>query len=198
MSHPKPRSDAKQRIINAAFDVFSTHGYEGAALSDIAEGVGIRKASIYTHFASKDAIFAELLEDALALECAFIKTCFHNIAEFSGPGETYCHALEMRYKEAITLRFLIRMAYNSPVHSVGVITATFNVYIQTLTQQIQLALAPYKLDGAQLVLYTDAYLGVIDSLSVELLYAERLYKQRLNAMLMLYYNAIAQLPKPAS
>ena len=198
MPQPKPRSTAKQRIIDAAFDVFFTHGYEGAALSDIANAVGIRKASLYTHFASKDAIFAALLSDALAAECAFVQRCFHHADDTSDLGIAYCHAFEARYHEAVTLRFLIRMAYNSPVHSVGVITTTFNTYIQTLTEHIQGALLPYQLDAEQHALYTDAYLGVIDSLSVELLYAERLYQRRLKAMLMLYHNAIAQLPKPAA
>ena len=48
---------------------------------------------------------------------------------------------------------------------------------------------------AQLALYTDAYLGVIDSLSVELLYAEGRYERRFKAMLMLYHTAIKQLTK---
>ena len=47
----------------------------------------------------------------------------------------------------------------------------------------------------QLALYTDAYLGMIDSLSVELLYAEGRYERRFKAMLMLYHTAIKQLTK---
>lgn len=196
MPQPKPRSKAKQRIINAAFEIFFTHGYEGAALSDIANAVGIRKPSLYTHFSSKDAIFAELLADALDAECTFIKRCFHQADGTSDPGIDYCHAFEARYHEAVTLRFLIRMAYNSPVHSVDIITSTFNTYIQILTEHIQVALMPYQLNDEQHALYTDAYLGIIDSLSVELLYDARLYQRRLKAMLMLYHNAIAQLQKP--
>ena len=198
MQSNKPRSNAKQRIIDAAFETFFMHGYEGASLSDIAKAVGIRKASLYTHFASKEAIFLELLQDALESECAFIKSCFATVSEFTAPGETYCHAFEARYKSAITLRFLIRMAYAAPVHLTDTSAVTFNVYIKVLTEQIQLALQPYQLDQLdpeQLELYTDAYLGVIDSLSVELLYAEGLYERRFKAMLMLYHTAIEQLDK---
>ena len=195
MQSNKPRSNAKQRIIDAAFETFFMHGYEGASLSDIAKAVGIRKASLYTHFASKEAIFLELLQDALESECAFIKSCFAMTNEFSAPGEAYCHAFEARYKSAITLRFLIRMAYAAPVHLTDTSAATFNVYIKVLTEQIQLALQPYQLDSTQLELYSDAYLGIIDSLSVELLYAEGLYERRFKAMLMLYHTAIEQLDK---
>lgn len=195
MQKHKPRSSAKQRIIDAAFEPFFMHGYEGASLSDIAQAVGIRKASIYTHFASKEAIFLELLQDALESECAFVKSVFSTGSELSGPGDAYCHAFEARYQSSITLRFLIRMAYASPVHLTDASAAIFNVYIEVLTEQIQLALQPYQLNSEQLQLYTDAYLGVVDSLSVELLYAEGLYERRLKAMLMLYQNAIGQLPK---
>ncbi|WP_348549856.1 TetR/AcrR family transcriptional regulator [Psychrobacter sp. KFRI-CH2-11] len=195
MQSHKPRSSAKLRIIDAAFALFFMHGYEGASLSDIAKAVGIRKASIYTHFASKEAIFLELLQDALESECAFVKSCFAADSKPSAPGEAYCHAFEARYENAITLRFLIRMAYAAPVHLTDSSAATFNVYIAALTEQIQQALQPYQLDSAQLALYTDAYLGVIDSLSVELLYAEGLYERRFKAMLMLYRTAIAQLTK---
>ena len=87
------------------------------------------------------------------------------------------------------------MAYAAPVHLTNTSAATFNVYIKVLTEQIQLALKPYELDSAQLALYTDAYLGIIDSLSVELLYAEGLYERRFKAMPMVYHTAIAQLNK---
>ena len=195
MQSHKPRSNAKQRIIDAAFEPFFMHGYEGASLSDIAKAVGIRKASLYTHFVSKEAIFLELLQDALESECTFIKSCFATVSEFPAPGEAYCHAFKARYESAITLRFLIRMAYAAPVLLTDTSAATFNVYIEVLTEQIQLALQPYQLDSEQLELYSDAYLGVIDSLSVELLYAEGLYERRFKAMLMLYHTSIEQLDK---
>ncbi len=195
MQSNKPRSSAKQRIVDAAFEPFFMHGYEAASLSNIAGIVGIRKATIYTHFANKEAIFSELLQDALELECAFVQTCFASASELSGPGDTYCHAFKERYDSAVTLRFLIRVAYASPAHLTDIIAPIFDVYVQTLTEQMQLALQPYKLSFEQLEIYTDAYTGVIDSLSVELLYAEGSYERRLKAMLMLYQNAIGQLPK---
>lgn len=195
MQSNKPRSSAKQRIIDAAFEPFFMHGYEAASLSHIANIVGIRKATIYTHFANKEAIFLELLQDALELECAFLQTCFATASGLSGPGDAYCHAFKERYDSAVTLRFLIRMAYASPVHLTDTIASIFNVYIDVLVKQMALALQPYDLSPEQLEIYTDAYVGVIDSLSVELLYAEALYERRLKAMLMLYQNAIGQLPK---
>lgn len=46
----------KDRITEAALRLFSEKGYLGASLSDIAKQVGISKAALYKHFASKQAI----------------------------------------------------------------------------------------------------------------------------------------------
>lgn len=195
MQSNKSRSNAKQRIIDAAFEPFFMHGYEAASLSHIANIVGIRKSTIYTHFDSKEAIFLELLQDALELECAFLRTCFTTAPDLSDPGDAYCCAFKERYDSAVTLRFLIRMSYTAPVHLMDLVAAVFDTYLEVLTEQIQLALQPYNLSSEQLEMYTHAYIGVIDSLSVALLYAETLYEYRLKAMLMLYQNAIGQLSK---
>lgn len=46
----------KNRIIESALQLFSEKGYLGASLSDIAKQVGITKAALYKHFASKQEI----------------------------------------------------------------------------------------------------------------------------------------------
>ena len=51
------------RIKEIALPIFSEKGYEGAALSEIAAGVGIKKPSIYAHYANKEALFLAVVED---------------------------------------------------------------------------------------------------------------------------------------
>lgn len=55
------RGSTKYEILDAALTLFSTGGYEATSISQIAEAVGIRKAS-YSHFASKQDILDELIE----------------------------------------------------------------------------------------------------------------------------------------
>ena len=55
------RGNTKQEILETALDLFSRQGYEATSIAQIAEAVGIRKASMYSHFASKQEIL-----DALA------------------------------------------------------------------------------------------------------------------------------------
>lgn len=54
------KGNTKQEILNAALDLFSTKGYEATSVSQIVEAVGIRKASLYSHFASKHEILEAL------------------------------------------------------------------------------------------------------------------------------------------
>lgn len=58
-------ADTRQEILNVSLNLFSTQGYEATSVSQIAEAVGIRKASLYSHFESKQAILDELLQTTL-------------------------------------------------------------------------------------------------------------------------------------
>ena len=59
------KGNTKLAILSAALDLFSTQGYEATSISQIAEAVGIRKASLYSHFDSKQAILDALIERVL-------------------------------------------------------------------------------------------------------------------------------------
>ena len=60
------KGNTKQEILGAALELFSEHGFEAASVSQIADAVGIRKASMYSHFESKQEILDRLVHDVLA------------------------------------------------------------------------------------------------------------------------------------
>ncbi|MCE9575370.1 MAG: TetR family transcriptional regulator [Deltaproteobacteria bacterium] len=45
---------------------FAERGYAGASLSEIADDAGLRKASLYHHFPTKDALYVAVLDTAVA------------------------------------------------------------------------------------------------------------------------------------
>ncbi len=57
----------KQRILDAALDVFTRDGYQKAAVDDISAASQTSKGGVYFHFPGKQAIFGALLERMIAL-----------------------------------------------------------------------------------------------------------------------------------
>jgi AcrR family transcriptional regulator len=55
--------DTRRALLDAALDVFSTMGFFGASLKDIARAVGVRESAIYHYFPSKEALFDAILTD---------------------------------------------------------------------------------------------------------------------------------------
>ena len=52
--------NTKEKIFNVSLDLFSKRGYDSVSLREIAEEVGIKKSSIYSHYSSKEAILMEI------------------------------------------------------------------------------------------------------------------------------------------
>lgn len=59
------KGNTKHEILKVALDLFSVQGYEATSVSQIADVVGVRKATMYSHFASKQEILDELVRETL-------------------------------------------------------------------------------------------------------------------------------------
>ena len=54
--------DTKERILEAALELFAQSGYMGTSMSDIAGRLGITKGALYKHYASKQEILDSIVE----------------------------------------------------------------------------------------------------------------------------------------
>lgn len=57
--------DRRQRLINAARELFFTRGYDATRMIDVANGAGFSKRTVYLEFESKDELFATICEEGL-------------------------------------------------------------------------------------------------------------------------------------
>jgi len=57
----------REKILEAAAQIFSKKGYHATSMNDIAHAVNLQKASLYYHVESKQEILLSLLDEALDL-----------------------------------------------------------------------------------------------------------------------------------
>lgn len=70
----RPGATAREEILDAAAELFTTQGYATTSTRSIAEAVGIRQSSLYHHFSTKDDILEVLLAGTVAGGLAFARS----------------------------------------------------------------------------------------------------------------------------
>src|SRR3989441_619203 len=61
-----PRTATRERILDAALEVFARKGYHRAIVDDIVRTSGTSKGAVYHHFPNKEALFLALVDDFAA------------------------------------------------------------------------------------------------------------------------------------
>ncbi len=62
----------KNEILDKSLELFATQGYFGTSMNDIALAVGIKKASLYSHYPGKESIFTAVYNSILEDYSSFI------------------------------------------------------------------------------------------------------------------------------
>jgi AcrR family transcriptional regulator len=84
-------AETRQRLLDAALEVFARRGYEGASVKEVAEAAGYTTGALYAHFASKQALFLALLRERFATKVA-------DLQAMTSPGDgTDLGALDRRF-----------------------------------------------------------------------------------------------------
>lgn len=61
LSESKPRTNTRDRLIEAAVELFGANGFIETSMRDLAAEVGIKAPALYNHFKSKEEIFVEAI-----------------------------------------------------------------------------------------------------------------------------------------
>lgn len=62
---PPPDQDTRDRLLEAAADVFADLGFKNATVRDICTRAGANSAAVHYHFGDKEGLYSEVLEGAL-------------------------------------------------------------------------------------------------------------------------------------
>lgn len=63
----------KDKILESSLVLFANQGYFGTSMDDIARAVGIKKGSLYSHYAGKEDIFTAVFDGIVADYAQFIR-----------------------------------------------------------------------------------------------------------------------------
>ncbi len=88
----------RDKILEAAAQIFSEKGFHAASMQDIARSVNLQKASLYHHVSSKQEILLELLDQALDILIARIGA----VVSQAQPPEEKLHQAMQVYLQTLT------------------------------------------------------------------------------------------------
>ncbi len=70
----KKSAATRERVLDAAARIFREHGYAATTLNDIADAAGLKTASLYYHFGSKEELVEEVLRIGTTLVLEAVKS----------------------------------------------------------------------------------------------------------------------------
>jgi AcrR family transcriptional regulator len=78
IANERKSSRGRESILQVSLQLFSTRGYDGTSIDDIRRAAGFKsKASLYTHFRSKDEIAVALLREIVVEEDQVMMQAYH-------------------------------------------------------------------------------------------------------------------------
>jgi AcrR family transcriptional regulator len=103
------KRETRARLLEAALTLMAQRGMEGVAINEITEAADVGAGSFYNHFASKEAIYAELTDQVFE---EFADALDRLVGDVADPAEVIAisvrHTLFRARREPVWGQFLIR------------------------------------------------------------------------------------------
>ena len=99
LSRQESKFQTRERLLEAAAEIFSRRGFHDASVEEVAEEAGFSKGAVYSNFASKEELFLALLDRHLAAELQKVAAQVtlkesQGEAEEAIPGRSFADQLE--------------------------------------------------------------------------------------------------------
>lgn len=92
-------TETRQRLLDAAHEVFSESGYDGASIRQIVLKAGANVASVNYHFGGKDALYREVVEATMAKLTEDLGTIMEQSEPGSAPHAVIRNFAKQRLKQ---------------------------------------------------------------------------------------------------
>ena len=66
LTRAQAQAQTRERLLEAAAQVFTRHGFEGASVDEVVEAAGLSKGAVYANFVSKEELFLAVLDECLS------------------------------------------------------------------------------------------------------------------------------------
>jgi TetR/AcrR family transcriptional regulator len=120
---------SKEKIIEAAIEVFFDKGFDAASMREIAEKAGLTKPMIYYHFKNKEALYVALLEENLEL---FYQGLERLLTRDSDPQATLCAIIdhfEQTFAKDARVYNIIQREISGNGHYVALLTEKYFIKV---------------------------------------------------------------------
>lgn len=138
----------REHILDVASSLFMEHGYAAVSLRRIAEAVGLRTPSLYTHFpGGKEQLYVEASERALAQYREGIESAVRSTPDLR---QALCAAARwLLTQPPMNLARMVRtdLTRLSPAHQRRLVTRAFECLIQPLLRWAEDAAAQGEIRG---------------------------------------------------
>ncbi|GAB3198010.1 TetR/AcrR family transcriptional regulator [Nocardioides hungaricus] len=106
MSRPQDRhpQDRRSQILETAAELFAARGFHGVSVADLGASCGISGPALYKHFASKQAMLAEML---VSISEELLAVGWQRVASATGPDDALTALVDWHVDFALRHRPLI-------------------------------------------------------------------------------------------
>ena len=109
-AHPAVESDLRDRILDAATQLFADRGYGNASMREVAESAGCTKPALYYHFGGKEDLFRACVEGCLTTTRPVLDQALHSPGPVRRRLEVFAEALFTSMREnPVRMRLLLGM-----------------------------------------------------------------------------------------
>ncbi|MDR6986975.1 AcrR family transcriptional regulator [Paenarthrobacter nitroguajacolicus] len=110
----RPGATARDEILDAAAELFTSQGFANTSTRAIADAVGIRQSSLYHHFSTKDEILGELLGGTVSTSLHFARAIHQHSANAASAAARLHAVVLFDGLQLCTSRWNLGVLYHLP------------------------------------------------------------------------------------